>query len=83
MTGKISLARGGRAGHDGYFFDPVCTNHLNVAVRAHEGQIVHAIRDGAQPLITLDSLPRDPYTLQVYPLGRFYPHQGVWGLPVI
>ncbi len=34
-------------------------------------------------MITLDSLPGDPYALQVHPSGRFYPYQGIRGFPVI
>ena len=49
--------------HDRYLFDPVCTDYPDVAVHIQQGHAVCAVRDGAHPLITLDSPPGDPDAL--------------------
>ena len=51
------------ADHDRYFLDPVCTDHLDVAIHVQKGHAVCTVRDGAHPLITLDSPPGDPNAL--------------------
>ncbi len=51
------------AGHDCYLLDPVRTDHLDVTIRVHKGQVVYTVCDGAHSLIALNGLLRDPHTL--------------------
>jgi len=60
------LLREGRQpcpGHNCYFLDPVCADHLDITIRVHEGHVVHTVRDGAHSLIAFDGLLRDPHAL--------------------
>jgi hypothetical protein len=60
------LPRNGRqpsTDHYRYLFDSVCTDHPDITVRVQKGYAVCAIRDGAHPLIALDSPPGDPNAL--------------------
>jgi hypothetical protein len=63
--GEYLLGEGRQSctGHDRYLLDSVRTDHLDVAIRVHEGHVVHTVREGAHSLIALDGLPRDPHTL--------------------
>jgi hypothetical protein len=49
--------------NDRYLFNPVCTDHPDVSIHVQKGHAVRAVRDGAHPLITLDSPPGDPNAL--------------------